>query len=66
MKHSLQNDSGLSATKPVEEHKGLPVSGPRSAPQEKLLEGRLVGLKNAENSDAPILVSYDSPDPRRQ
>jgi len=67
MKHSLQNDKGLNATKPVEPYTSkIPVSGPRSAPQERLLNGKLASFRNAENDDAPILVSYNSPDPRRQ
>lgn len=67
MKHSLQNDTGLNATKPVNQHpSSVPVTGATEAPQEKLLDGKLVSFKNAEENDAPILVSYNSPDTRRQ
>ena len=71
MKQSLVNDKGMSATLPTNypgegNNKGVPVSGPRSAPQERLLDGKLASFKNAENDNAPILVSYNSPDPRRQ
>jgi hypothetical protein len=70
MKHSLQNDTGLRATLPTNypgegNNKGLPKSGPASAPQEKLLSGKLASFKNAENDSAPILVSYNSPDYRK-
>lgn len=63
MKHSLRNDTGLRATLPTNypgegNNSGLPQSGPRSAPQEQLLDGKLVSFKNAESSNADKRASY--------
>lgn len=71
MKMSLKNDTALNATKPTNDpgtgmNMGIRPTGPTQAPQEKLLAGQMVSFKNAEDNDAPILVSYNSPDPRRQ
>lgn len=64
MKHSLRNDTGINSSKPVNDpgegnNNGIPVSGPRTAPEERLLDGKLVSFKNAENNDAPLLKSYN-------
>jgi hypothetical protein len=64
MKQSLVNDTGLRATKPTDypgegNNKGLPKSGATAAPQEKLLAGKLVSFKNAEDEGAEVLASYN-------
>lgn len=65
MKHSLRNDTGLSATKATDypgegNNKGLPKSGPTAASSSKLLDGKLVSFKNAESPNAEKLASYNA------
>lgn len=61
MKQSLVNDTGLRATKPVDapNPREEGVTGPTMSPSERLLKGKLVSFKNAEESDAPKLKSYN-------
>jgi len=59
MKHSLQNDTGLSATKPVDPYTSkIKSEGATSSPSSKLLEGKLVSFKNADGNEAPSPAQY--------
>lgn len=59
MKQSLVNDKGMNAIKPQPVEMGIPSEGPTSAPQEKLLAGKIVSFKNAEEVGTPTLKSYN-------